>query len=270
MRYALCNEMFENVPMAEVCATVADLGYHGLEVAPFTLAKNAADISADLRRETRRIIEDTGLECVGLHWLLAHTEGLHMTQPDDAVGERTRDYFRTLIDLCADLNGKVMVVGSPMQRSIEEGQTQEGGWKRAVELFASVVDHAGDAGVTIAIEPLAPAETNFINTVTDGMRMVRDINHPNFKVHLDVKAMSSEPQPVADVIRSVTVDDIGHFHVNDPNLYGPGMGDVEYGPIMDACREVGWDSWLSVEVFKYDPDPVTIARKSIEYLRSFE
>jgi sugar phosphate isomerase/epimerase len=45
------------------------------------------------------------------------------------------------------------------------------------------------------------------------------------------------------------------------------MGDVDYGPIADALGDIGWDKWLSVEVFKYDPDPETIARRSIEYLR---
>ena len=99
--------------------------------------------------------------------------------------------------------------------------------------------------------------------------MVREIDHPNFKIHLDVKAMSSESNPVPAVIRSVKVEDIGHFHVNDPNLYGPGMGEVDYAPIAEAVRDIGYDKWLSVEVFKYDPDPETIAKKSIDYLRRF-
>jgi sugar phosphate isomerase/epimerase len=133
--------------------------------------------------------------------------------------------------------------------------------------------------LTICIEPLSPVETDFINTVEEGMKMVRQINHPALKIHLDVKAMCSEPTPVPDpssrgdavagIIRSVGAEDVGHFHVNDANLYGPGMGDVDYGPIAEAVRDIGWDKWLSVEVFKYDPDPETIARKSIEYLKTF-
>ena len=85
----------------------------------------------------------------------------------------------------------------------------------------------------------------------------------------DVKALCAEPRPVAETIRTVRAEDIGHFHVNDANLYGPGMGDVDYEPIAQAIKDIGWDNWLSVEVFKYDPDPETIARQSIEYLRSF-
>ena len=133
-----------------------------------------------------------------------------------------------------------------------------------------MIEQAEDQGLTICLEPLSPATTNFINTVAeDGMKMVRQIDHPNFKIHLDVNAMCSEAKPVPDIIRSMKAADIGHFHVNDPNLYGPGMGQVDYAPIAAAVRAVGYDKWLSVEVFKYDPDPETIAQKSIDYLRRF-
>jgi sugar phosphate isomerase/epimerase len=295
MKFALCNEMWHGLParerdakrglsrlgtqihgqdgratpMAEVCSTARKLGYHGIEIAPFTLAPSAEEITAGQRKETRRIIEEAGLQTVGLHWLFAGPSGLHMTTTDNQVWGRTRDYLSCLLDLCSDLGGSVLVLGSPKQRSIIEGQTKDGAWQRAVELLSSVLDKAGQLGLTICIEPLSPVETDFINTVAEGMKMVRQINHPAFKIHLDVKAMCSEQTPVPEIIRSVNVDDIGHFHVNDANLYGPGMGEVDYAPIAEAIKDVGWNKWLSVEVFKYDPDPETIARKSIEYLHKF-
>jgi sugar phosphate isomerase/epimerase len=321
MRFALCNEMFEGRPMAEVCAIARRLGYHGLEIAPFTLAPSATEVSPAQRRETRQITQDHGLEVVGLHWLFAvgaaprgclgQAQGpaptpLHLTTPDKALWQRTRDYLAALLDLCSDLGGKVLVLGSPKQRNILENQTPKGAWRRAVEMLSAVIDQAEDQGLTICLEPLSPADTNFINTVEEGMKMVRQLDHPNFKIHLDVNAMCSEPfgvppsggrapkrdksrlgtqdwsdprergtpnenpgQAVASIIRSVKAADIGHFHVNDPNLYGPGMGQVDYAPIAAAVRAVGYDKWLSVEVFKYDPDPETIAQKSIDYLRRF-
>ena len=269
MKFALCNEMFEGRPMAEVCSTARKLGYHGIEIAPFTLATSADEITAGQRKETRSAIEDNGLQTVGLHWLFAGPTGLHMTTTDNQIRGRTRDYLSCLLDLCSDLGGKVLVLGSPKQRSIVEPQTKEGAWQRAIELLSSVLDQAGQLGLTICLEPLSPVETDFINTVAEGMEMVRQINHPSLKIHLDVKAMCSEPTPVPEIIGSVSSDDIGHFHVNDANLYGPGMGDVDYAPIAEAIKDVGWNKWLSVEVFKYEPDPETIARTSIEYLQKF-
>jgi sugar phosphate isomerase/epimerase len=268
MKFALCNEMFENRPVAEVCSVAGRLGYHGIEIAPFTLARSAADVTSRQRKEIRQAVAEHGLEIVGLHWLFVGPTGLHMTTPDEAVWRKTRDYLSCLLDLCNDLGGKALVVGSPRQRNILPGQTFDGAWKRAVDLFAAVLEKAAQLDVTLCIEPLSRQETDFINTVEQGLKMVREINHPSFKLHLDVKAMCSEQKSVAEIIRSVRAEDIGHFHVNDPNLYGPGMGDVDYGPIAEAVRDIGYDKWLSVEVFKYDPDPETIARKSIGCLRS--
>lgn len=269
MKFALCNEMFEGMLMAQVCSIASRLGYHGIEIAPFTLGESAETISAQSRKETRQIISDSGLETVGLHWLFAGPEGLHITTQDNKIWGRTKDYLSCLLDLCKDLDGKILVLGSPKQRNIQPGQTYEEARKRASDLLESVLCKASKLGLTICIEPLSPVETDFINTVAQGMEIVRQINHPNLKIHLDVKAMSSEKISVPDIIRSVKAEDIGHFHVNDPNLYGPGMGKVDYAPIAQAIHDIGWNKWLSVEVFKYDPDPETIARKSIEYLRSY-
>ncbi|HSW02377.1 MAG TPA: sugar phosphate isomerase/epimerase family protein [Sedimentisphaerales bacterium] len=269
MKFALCNEMFEKQPMAQIASVAARLGYHGIEIAPFTLGPSATEITAGRRRETHQAIEDHGLETVGLHWLFAGPRGLHMTTPDQAAWQRTRDYLASLLDLCSDLGGKILVLGSPKQRNVLENQTKQGAWKQAVDLLRSVVERAGELGLTICLEPLAPVETNFINTVAEGMKLVREVNHPSLKIHLDVKAMCSEGTHVPAIIRSVKAEDVGHFHVNDPNLYGPGMGDVDYAPIARAVRDIGYDKWLSVEPFRYDPDPETVAKKSIDCLRRF-
>ena len=269
MKFALCNEMFEGRPMTQVCSIAGRLGYHGIEIAPFMLGSSAENISSELRKETRQIISDNGLETVGLHWLFAGPKDLHITTTDKKIWGRTRDYLSCLLDLCKDLDGKVLVLGSPKQRNLQEGQSYEEARKRASELLESVLDKAQQLSLTICIEPLSPIETDFINTVAQGMEIVRQINHPNLKIHLDVKAMYSQAEPVPDIIRSVRVEDIGHFHVNDPNLYGPGMGNLDYAPIAQAIHDIGWNKWLSVEVFKYDPGPETIARKSIDYLRSY-
>ncbi len=269
MKFSLCNEMFEDTSLADVCYAAGALGYHGVEIAPFTLCRNACEFSVDARREAGRIVRDHGLDVVGLHWLYVGTENMHMTSPDKTLWSAARDYLEELVGMCADMGGSVLVIGSPNQRSLAAGQSYEDGWSRACALFGSVLDAAAERNVTLCVEPLSPKETDFLNTVADGVKMVRELDHPNFKVHLDVKAMSAEDGQVPEIIRATKLEDIGHVHVNDPNLYGPGMGDVEYGPIAEALDEVGWDHWLSVEVFKYDPDPVTIARESINCLKRF-
>ncbi len=269
MKYAICNELFENWPFAKVCDFVRSIGYQGLEIAPFTLASHASKISAEQRRELRRTAETAGVDILGIHWLLANVVSerpLYVTHPDGGVRKDTADYFVQLTQLCADLGGKIMVIGSPKQRNLMAGVSRDQAMGYAAEVFSACLPLAEKNGVTLAIEPLGPAETDFLNSAADGIELIERINHPNFRLHLDVKAMSSEARPIAQVIRESKAHTV-HFHANDPNLLGPGMGDVKFEPIIEALRETGYGGYLSVEVFNFKPGAEFIARESVEYLK---
>lgn len=266
MKFAICNELFEGWPWEKVCDFVRPLGYEGLEVAPFTLADSAEQLTPQRRAELRRAAEERGVEILGLHWLLVKPPGLYITHPDAAVRRRTADYFRQLVDLCADLGGKVMVIGSPKQRSLLPGVTRGQALEYLREVLRPSLDPAARRGVTLAFEPLGPAETDFLNTVAEAIALVKSVGHSALRINLDVKAMSSETAPIGEVIRSAK-DYVAHVQVNDPSLLGPGMGDVKYEPIIAALRDIGYDGWLSVEAFDFKPGPERIARESVEFLR---
>src|SRR5262245_65644120 len=123
MKYAICNETFEGWDHPRVCARIAELGYTGLEVAPFTLAARITDVPSARRAELRRQAEAAGVSIIGLHWLLAKTEGFGLTSPDPAVRTRTAEYFVALAEACAELGGWVLVLGSPLQRKVPAGHT---------------------------------------------------------------------------------------------------------------------------------------------------
>jgi sugar phosphate isomerase/epimerase len=266
MRFAICNEQFEGWAFDRTCRFVKAAGYDGLEVAPYTLAPLITDLTHGQREELRQQAADAGVEIVGLHWMLAKTDGFYLTSPDRAVRERTSAYLVALADACHDLGGNVMVFGSPKQRSLLPGVSREQAFEFAADAFRNAIPSIADAGVTLCMEPLAPSETDFVNTCADAARLIEMVNHPNFVLHLDVKAMSSEPTPVTNLIRQYG-GKAGHFHANDANLRGPGFGDVDFVPIFRALDNAGYDGWVSVEVFDYTPDPETIARDSIAYMK---
>ena len=76
MKFAICNETFQDWPFEKAFAFAAELGYTGLEIAPFTIHTSAYEISAAQRAEVRRQADVAGLEIIGLHWLLAKTDRL--------------------------------------------------------------------------------------------------------------------------------------------------------------------------------------------------
>lgn len=223
-------------------------------------------MSLDDAKEIGERVQSHGLAVAGLHWLLAQTQGLHLTSPDVQARRDTADYVGHLAELCGAMGGGVLVWGSPQQRSYDPGEKHEHVMRRAVEVLREVCDFAGRCGVTVALEPLGPSETNFLNTAEQAIELIERVRQPNCRLHLDVKAMASEARPMADIIadsRAYTA----HFHANDPNLRGPGQGEVDFASVAKALDATGYDGWVSVEVFDYTPDAPTIARQSMQVLR---
>jgi sugar phosphate isomerase/epimerase len=116
--------------------------------------------------------------------------------------------------------------------------------------------------IQIAIEPLGPQEGNFLNHAHQARTLIDMIGSPHVRLHLDVKAMSSELKPIAEVVRE-NADIMIHFHANDPNRLGPGMGEVDQFPIFSALKETRYNGWVSVEVFDYSPGVEEILSQSM-------
>jgi sugar phosphate isomerase/epimerase len=271
MKFAICNETFLDWPFDKAFDFAAECGYTGIEIAPFTIAPedrqfDARQISAARRAEVCRQADSWGLEVVGLHWLLAKTSGFHLTSPDAQVRRHTAAYLQDLARLCRDLGGSKMILGSPAQRNILPGVTPE----QAFDYAAQVVDESlgvlEETGVTLCMEPLAPAEGNFLNTAADAVRLIERVGHPNCRLILDCKAMSSEAVPIPELVRR-HVSLLAHFHANDPNKQGPGFGELDFVPIFAALGEVDYRGWVSVEVFDYSPGIERLARESIENMQ---
>ena len=241
MKFAICNETFGTRSFADTFSTIRKLGYTGVEIAPFTLAPynepfDLTHVSAQKIVDVRTLAEDAGLEIVGLHWVLAKTEGYHLTSPDPTVRRRTGEYLKTFVEVCADLGGKVLVFGSPKQRSLLPGVSYEDAEAYAVEVLHSAVAACKQFGVTIGLEPLGPSETDFMLTAKSAIRLAEMVESPYCKLHLDVKAMCSEETNRFPISSATRRDWLVHFHANDPNMLGPGMGDVDLPPDLRCAQ----------------------------------
>ncbi|HIQ21061.1 MAG TPA: sugar phosphate isomerase/epimerase [Planctomycetes bacterium] len=262
----MCNETFEGWPQERIFRFLAQCGYEAVEIAPFTINTDVTKISARQRADLRRWAEGAGIRIVGLHWLLAKTKGLHLTSPDAEVRRRTTDYLIALARFCHDLGGDVLVFGSPKQRDLAPGVSREEGMAYAAEVFRGVMPVLEKTGVRLALEPLGPRTTNFMVFAADTVELAQMVNSPFCKLILDCKAMVTESQSIPELIRRYHQWLI-HFHANDPNLQGPGMGELDFLPIFEALRDVRFGGWVSVEVFDYTPGPERLARQSIQYMR---
>lgn len=253
---------------AAQCELAASLGYDGLEVAPFTLGDEPHRLPERTLSRLRWQAADAGIRIVGLHWLLTAPEGLSITTPDRALRTRSIDVMRGLIDVCAGLGGRVLVHGSPKQRSLEQDDP-EAAAARGRDAFAAIAPHAEAAGVTYCIEPLSTQETRFINTVAEAAELVETIGSPAVRTMVDCRAARiSESAPVEDLLdRWLPSGMIAHVHLNDRNRRAPGQGDDPFAPVLGALLRNGYRGAVSVEPFVYDPDGPTVAARAIGYVR---
>ena len=265
MKFAICNELYGAWPFEKAFAHASKAGYQGLEIAPFTIHDDAFQIDSQMRSTVRQLAHDNELEIIGLHWLLANTDDYHVTHPDETVRRKTADYLCELARLCRDLGGHLMVFGSPNQRNLIEGVTYEQGFDYFVEGLKHICPILEECNVTVALEPLGPEEGNFMLTAEAAMQIAQAVSSPWVKLNLDVKAMSTESKSIPQIIRDSS-DWLVHFHANDPNRQGPGMGSVDFVPIVKTLLEIEYGGWVSVEVFDYTPGVDVLAEASIRYL----
>ncbi len=270
MKLALCNEVLRHLPFDAQCAMAAQLGYQGLEVAPFTLFQDASELDETLAARVQASARAQELSIPSLHWLLVKPEGLSMVSPDDRVRQATLDWIRRLIGFAHRCGAQVLVHGSPAQRNPQAGQTLDDARARLEDSLRRIVPWAQQAGVTYCLEPLSPKETPVVNTVAEAAALVRRIGSPAVRTMLDASAASqAETEPIAQVLaRHLATGDIAHAQVNDRNRRGPGQGDTDLLPLVRVLRERRYQGWVAVEPFEYLPDGATTAAFSAGYMQA--
>ena len=201
--------------------------------------------------------------------------------PFKEIVELLRDNDVTAVPVVDELDRPVGVVSEADLLRKSSAQPDPSGrtpiphleaWERAKDVLAACGDTLSDRGVTLCIEALAPAETNFIQTLDESARMADEIGHPNIDVMLDVKAISSMPDGVIGTIGRFG-NRAKHFHANHPSTKGVGMplepadGEpLDWAAVMRALEGSGFSGWVSCEPFDYKPHPTTVAETAFRTL----
>ena len=273
-KYAMCNESMQTEPFEKQCRLIAEAGYRGIEIAPFTLAKSAvgvAAIDAASRRKLLSAIRDSGLVCCGLHWLFTPPPaGLHFTTPDAAVRRKSVDYLLQLIDFCADLEGEVLVFGSPQQRSTS-GISTDQAKRYFADGLAKVAGHASRRGVRVLVEHLDRKQSDVINTLAEAKQLVDEVSNPAIQMMFDFHNTADETQPLETLVRQY-IDVICHVHVQemDGRYLGTGNSNQVFVSAFQALKDLDYGNWVSLEVFDFAPGAGTIAVESMKVLKKIE
>ena len=121
-------------------------------------------------------------------------------------------------------------------------------WNRSVECLKEVSGHAKKAGVTIALEFLNRFEIYLVNCSSDAVRLVRDVDHPNFRMMYDTFHANIEEKSITQAV-SGCAEVLAHVHISENDRSTPGKGGVNWDETFAALKKIGYRGSLTIEAF---------------------
>ena len=245
--------------LAEGCRKAAALGFDAVEVFP-------PEPEAVKVEELRALLDDNGLSLAavgtGAGWV---KHKFSLSSPDEATREKAVDFVRRVMDFAANFDAPA-IIGS-MQGKSGDGVTKQVALRYLGNALFKLDDHARDIDGTVLYEPINRYETNLVNTLGDAVQLLTAIGAENVKILADLFHMNIEEINIADAIRNAG-SRVGHVHFADSNRRAAGLGHTDFMPIMAALGEIGYEGYLSAEVFPL-PDSDSAARQTIDMFRSY-
>jgi len=161
-------------------------------------------------------------------------------------------YVRKAFARLQQIGITVVVFGSGGARLVPDGFSKEQAFQQLVEFGRRIAPEARAHGITVAVEPLRPQETNIINSAAEGLDLVNAINDPNFQLMVDFYHLASVKEDPAIILRAR--DHIRHLHMANPEgrIFPRTPTEYDYQPFFAALRTLGYSGRISVEASTKD------------------
>jgi len=164
----------------------------------------------------------------------------------EADGSRVERYVSTACRRVSALGGRIIVFGSGGARRRPDGFPVDKAMEQMQGLLALAGEAAQKNGIRIAVEPLRQAETNVVNSVTEGDELVRRVKHPGVALLADLYHMAAQDEPMT--VLSGVADRLIHVHLAEPpDRTAPGVTGYDFRPFFRALLEAGYSGRISIE-----------------------
>jgi len=213
-----------------------------------------------------RLLDENGIELAAVGTGAGKAlHGLHLVSTDSQIRRKAREFISSMIDFGARF-GAPAIIGS-MQGQLENGVDRGQALARLSEGLADLAEKADACGVNLILEPLNRYETDLINTLADGVTLIKSLKARNVSLLADLFHMNIEEQSIAKSILAAGRF-IGHLHFVDSNRRPAGTGHIDLTKVAQALSEIGFDGYASAEALPW-PDPDTAAAQTMSAFRKF-
>jgi D-psicose/D-tagatose/L-ribulose 3-epimerase len=227
--------------LEELVPFVARAGFNWIE---FPLE----DIGGFDYRRAGALARDYGL---GVSTCVAMGPDRDLIHPDQSIRDNGKAYIRQAVDATEALGATNLVgpiysaVGRVWQMTAEERARDT---DLLVDNLAELAEYAGDHGVVFGVEPLNRFETSFINLADQAIKVVDRVDHPSCRIMLDTFHMNIEEKSLGEAIRAAGPR-LVHLHACENDRGAPGSGNVTWGEVAQALKDIDYDGPVVIESF---------------------
>jgi len=242
--------------LAAACHTAAALGFDAVEIFPESAeAFPAAELS--------RLLAEHGLTVAavgtGAGWV---KQKLHLCHADAGMRAAAREFIAGIIDVAGQF-GAPAIIGS-MQGRCEGDLPRDEALDHLASALGELGARAAGKGQVLLYEPLNRYETNLFNRQGDAAAWLESRGLANVRLLCDLFHMNIEEIDIAAALMAAGRR-VGHVHWADSNRQAMGLGHTDPGPVVAVLRGIGYEGFLSAEVFPL-PTAMDAARQTIASL----
>jgi len=179
--------------------------------------------------------------------------GIRMTGPE-ADMRVIAEYVKKALDRVARTGAEMLVLGNGGLRTVPDGWPAANARKQLVDVLRLIGDGCGPYGMTLLLEPLNKTETNLVNSVAEGLQMVRELAHPRVKLLADFYHVRMESEDMTSIVSASEWIQHLHFANGVARRYPMSTTDDDYQPFLDACKAIGYTRRISLEARTEDFD----------------
>jgi len=239
---------------------VVDLGFDGAELA----VRNPKDLKVE---NVIKIIKENDLEVPAIGTGQAYMEeGLSFSDPDEVIRKMAVDRINDQIIFASYFGAQVIIglIRGKIEESVSRAEAEE--W--TVDCLRKCTEFAKKHKICLTLEPVNRYESNFINTLNEGIEFIKQVGASNLGLLADTFHMNIEEVSIYDSIVQAK-DYITHVHFADSNRWAPGCGHLDFEKIVQALKKINYQGYVSAEILPL-PDPDNCARLTIEHLNKIE
>lgn len=246
--------------MAACFEQIAQDGFQGVEI-------HSKDTGSYDAEEVSEVLDRYGLRLTSLGTgLLRQMDGLSLTSDDEACRIRAVQRLKEFIDFAAHFEDVVVIIGL-LRGKMSEADSAEHYWARLSKHLIECADYATEKHVRLGLEMINRYEADTLNSAQDGLRYLKELEHPAIGLHLDSYHMNIEE---ADIRHSLELSakQLVHVHLADSDRYYPGHGHMDFKEIFETLGEISYTGAVAVEALS-KPDARTAGSESVRFLEKY-